>query len=108
MRSSISITVTVVVMAAMVAVTAAPALGQDAVGSSGDTAVIAQAGQEAEAPFIDLVPAQRCLLDDQGGIVFRIMNQGRVWTAPATTTTVTLSTGGAPFHVDFPTAPIPP
>ena len=36
------------------------------------------------------------------------MNQGRNLTAPATTTTVAVSTGGALFHVDFTTAPIPP
>ncbi len=106
MRRFTSVITAVVVMAAMVVMTAAPVLGQAALTEAGDTVVISK--PEQGAAFIDLVPVQACLLDDQGRMFFRVINQGRVWTAPATTTTVTLSTGGAPFRTDFPTDSIPP
>lgn len=100
MRRSISSITAAAMMAAIAVVTAAPAPGQEAV---------SEPGRGTEAAFIDLVPVQECLLDEQGGMVFRIINQGRVRTAPATTTTVTLSTGGAPFSpIGFATDPIPP
>ncbi|MCA1731720.1 MAG: hypothetical protein LC751_20650 [Actinobacteria bacterium] len=95
-------------MAAMTVVTASPVLGQDLVAGTGNLVALSQPKGETEAGFIDLVPVQQCLFDAQGGMVFRVINQGLLWTAPATTTTVAVSTGGAPFHVDFPTAPIPP
>jgi hypothetical protein len=99
MRRFILIIAAATTMAAMAVVTAPPVLGQDIGAGAGET----------EAAFIDLVPVQACLLDDQGGMVFRVMNQGHVSTAPATTTTVTLSAGGAPFErIYFPTDPIPP
>jgi hypothetical protein len=95
-------------MAAMAMVTASPVLGQNLVAGAGDPVALSQPKAETQAGFIDLVPVQQCLWDAQGGMVFRVMNQGFLWTAPATTTAVSVSTGGAPFHVDFPTAPIPP
>jgi hypothetical protein len=101
MRRSILSIMGAAIVAAMAMVTAPPVLGQDIVAASGPQ-------QEAGGAFIDLVPVKACLLDDQGGMVFRVTNQGRLWTAPATTTTVSLSTGGASWHIDFPTNPIPP
>jgi hypothetical protein len=95
------------VMAAMAVVSASPVLGQNLIAGPGDPVAASQPKAGTEAGFIDLVPVQQCLLDNQGGMVFRVINQGRGWTAPATTTAVAVSTGGAPFHVDFPTAPIP-
>jgi hypothetical protein len=109
MRRFILIITVAVMVSAIAVVTASPVLGQNLVaGDAGNPVALSQSKGETEAGFIDLVPVQQCLLDEQGGMVFRVMNQGRGWTAPATTTTVAVSTGGAPFHVDFPTAPIPP
>jgi hypothetical protein len=103
------LTITAAAMvAAMAVVTASPVLGQDLVAGTGNPVALSQPKGETQAGFIDLVPVQQCLLDAQGGMVFRVINQGFLWTAPATTTTVAVSTGGAPFRVDFPTAPISP
>jgi hypothetical protein len=95
-------------MGAITLGTASSALGQDLVAGAGVPAPAFQPNAQTQAGFIDLVPVQQCLLDAQGGMVFRVVNQGQGLTAPATTTTVSVSTGGAPFHVAFPTAPIPP
>lgn len=109
MRRSILTVTAAVMMTAMVLMTTTPVLGQSITAGAGDTGAFSDPEQEAEAAFIDLVPVQDCLLDDQGGMVFRVMNQGRVWTAPTTITRVTLSTGGATLApIDFPTDPIPP
>ena len=95
-------------MGALTLVTASPVLGQGLGAGAGTPTPAFQPNAQTQAGFIDLVPVQQCLLDAQGGMVFRVVNQGQGLTAPATTTTVSVSTGGAPFRVDFPTAPIPP
>ncbi len=109
MRRSILSIATAAMMAAIAVVAAAPVLGQDIAVGAGDTVTVWEPERGNEAAFIDLVPVRECLLDERGGMVFRVINQGRVWTAPVTTTTVTLSTGGAPLPpIGFATDPIPP
>lgn len=108
MRRFISTITAAAFVAAITLVVAPPVLGQNLVAGANDAASVSEPEQGTEGAFTDLVPVQECLLDDQGGIVFRVVNQGRGWPAPATTTSVTLSTGGAPFHIDLPTAPVPP
>ena len=108
MRRFILGIVTAAVMVGALIVDASPVLGQDIVAGPASMAAVSNPQQEAGAAPIDLVPVKACLLDERGGMVFRVMNQGRAWSAPATTTTVSLSIGEAPWHIDFPTNPIPP